>query len=195
MRVFVFLFLMMIGAALGETQVTLSEISLGESSAPVVIEEYSSITCAHCANFHKTVLPDLRKKYIDTGKVRWVVRDFPIDGVALKLAAVIHCRGGEAVESLRACLIDQQDKWIAQKDPLAAAASLLLLKGVSKDDFKKATENQEVINALVAQRYAMEGKIEGTPTFFVNGKVYNGAYRLEGFSQAIDAALDANVQK
>ena len=196
MRLFSFFCAILWGATAHANQpVQLPELAMGNANAPVVLDEYSSITCTHCAHFYKTVSPSLKKKYIDTGKLRWIIHDFPIDGIALKLAAVVHCRGSDMLQSLRSCLMDNQDQWITKDDPLAAASSLLLMKGISKQDFKHATENQTVINALVAQRYAMENKIEGTPTFFINGKKYEGAYNAEAFSKAIDAALGTHASQ
>lgn len=173
----------------------LSEPILGNVAAPVTLDEYSSITCIHCAQFHKDVLPFIKTKYIDTGKVKLVFHDFPIDGVALKLAAVIHCRGETEAHALRGALMEHQDEWIKKPDPLSAAASFLLLRGVSKADFERASTDQNLINSLVVQRYDGEQKlkIEGTPTFFINGKKYDGSYKLEGFTQALDQELSSHV--
>ena len=97
----------------------LPDLVLGKADAPVTIVEYASMTCPHCANFHKTTYPALKTKYIDTGKVRFIFREFPLDEVAVAASMLARCAGGEKSMALIDVLFASQDRW-AVRDPLPA---------------------------------------------------------------------------
>ena len=172
----------------------LEEAFIGKKNAPVVLTEYTSITCGHCADFHEKVLPELKKRFVDTGVLKIVSEDFPLDGVALKLAAAIRSCCMEQYLELRAVLFKKQNDWIFAKKPLEAAKNILMLHGLSYGQFDEAIKNKTIKCAIMSTYASVEKDIDGTPAFFINGKEYKGDYTLKAFSAAIEKAHE-NVKK
>jgi protein-disulfide isomerase len=172
------------------------DISLGSDKAPVTIIEYASMTCPHCAHFSATTFPELKKKYIDTGKVRFIFREFPFDKVAaagFMLARCASMDGGSArymavVETLFA----KQDQWVTEH-PLEPLENIAKQLGFSDQMFKACLTNQQVLNDIEAVRNRAVEKlgVNSTPTFFVNGTKIVGDVPLETLAKAIDPYLKA----
>src|SRR6478735_6633041 len=110
----------------------LGESAIGDATAPVTIIEYSSLTCPHCAAFHTQTLPELTKRYIDTGKVRLVLRDFPLDETALKASVIAHCAGPERVPEFVEVFFTRQQSWARAADPVQALTQLARLGGLGE---------------------------------------------------------------
>lgn len=179
------------GAAAADFDEVLGEHALGSPDAPVTIEEHSSLTCGHCGNFHREILPQIKKNYIDAGKVRLVFRDFPLDRLALAAAMIPHCAADGQYFGFLEVLFRNQETWIRASDPIAALGKLGRLGGMSQADFDACLGRQDVFEA-VRDRALDDGKrldIESTPTFFVNGEKVVGAVPYEEFSRIIDQAL------
>jgi protein-disulfide isomerase len=122
-------------AALGTARAAeVSEGVIGDPNAPVTMIEYSSLTCPHCAAFHKETLPGLKERYIDTGKVRLVLRDFPLDETALKAAVIAHCAGPERYPTFVDVFFNQQESWARAGDPVAALKQLAKLGGLAETE-------------------------------------------------------------
>jgi protein-disulfide isomerase len=163
---------------------------LGKPDAPVTIVEYGSLSCPHCAHFATEVLPKLEKKWIDTGKVRLVFRDFPLDQVALRAEMVARCAPPARYYPLIDMLFASQDKWVLEKDWKAALERLVLLAGIGKKEVEacladKAVENEVAGSRLVASQQL---GVDATPTFFINGTKFEGEPTLEAFDQALTGA-------
>ena len=107
---------------------------LGNPDAPVTIIEYASLTCPHCAQFHTEVLPELKERYIDPGKVRLIYRDFPLDQMALAAAALAHCAGPERYFSMLDVLFETQSNWAQADDPITAIKRLGKLADSPRED-------------------------------------------------------------
>jgi protein-disulfide isomerase len=169
----------------------LPETTLGDPNAPVTILEYSSLTCPHCAAFHRDTLPKLKESYIDTGKVRFVYRDFPLGRLALAAAVVGRCVDPARHFAFIDMLYRDQDAWSQSREPLAELKVRAQLAGMSDAQFEACLDNKPLIQAV--QQRAEEGQqqygIESTPSFIVNGKKISGEQGFEAFSKAIDAAL------
>jgi protein-disulfide isomerase len=170
---------------------TLTETALGDPNAPVTIIEYSSLTCPHCAAFHRDTLPQVKTSYIDTGKVRLVYRDFPLGKLALAAAVVGRCVDPSRHFAFIDMLYRDQDAWSQSRDPLAELKLRAQLAGLSDSQFEACLGNKPLIQAV--QQRAQEGQqeygIDSTPSFIVNGKKISGEQSFEAFSKAIDAAL------
>lgn len=169
----------------------LSETAFGDRNAPVTIVEYSSLTCPHCAAFHRDTLPRIKERYIDTGKVRFVYRDFPLDRLALAAAVIGRCVDPARHFAFIDMLYRDQDTWSRSRDPLAELKVRAQLAGLSESQFEACLDNKPLIQAV--QQRAQEGQqqygIDSTPSFIINGKKISGEQSIEAFSKSIDAAL------
>lgn len=170
----------------------LEDVFLGDPDAPAVIVEYASMTCPSCAHFHKTVFPQVKEKYIDTGKARFVLREFPIDGLAAAASMLARCAGTDRFYPMVSGLFETQETWAVPGEP-GKEKLLLIAKqaGFSKESFDKCLADQELFDKVVAVRKKAheEYGVEGTPSFFVNGKRLPGA-TIEHFDTAIEGASE-----
>jgi protein-disulfide isomerase len=157
----------------------LGEMSLGDDKAPVTIIEYASMTCPHCAHFHDTTYPELKKKYIDTGKVRFIFREFPLDQLAAAAFMLARCGGGDKFFPMIEILFHQQKDWVVQR-PLQPLMTIAKQAGLSEQQFNECLKNQQVLDGIeeVRTRAAQKFGVQSTPTFFINGKLFRGAVTL-----------------
>src|SRR3981081_4572500 len=160
---------------------------LGKADAPITIIEYASLTCPHCAHFDVDVLPKLKAKWIDTGKAKLVLRDFPLDGPALRAAMIARCAPPDRFYAFADTLFASQDKWATTKDYREALARLAKLGGMGKDEFEACLNNTTLENRIVEQRLvaSQELDINSTPTFFINGSKFSGAPTAEEFNKVL----------
>ena len=149
----------------------LGERSLGKANAPVTVIEYVSLTCPHCANFQKTIFPRVKKEFIDTGKIRFIVREFPIGHTSGHAAIVNRCAPEDKYFLLLNQFLTRQPEWVSQEVRPDAIYSVAKSSGMSREAFDKCLSNQTIIDGLteVKQRGRKYGVI-GTPTFFINGR-------------------------
>jgi protein-disulfide isomerase len=170
---------------------TAGEQVMGDPAAPVTMIEYSSLTCPHCAAFHVETLPELKSRYIDTGKVKLVMRDFPLDGVALKAALLAHCAGPERYFTFLNALFANQERWARARDPLAALEQLALAGGLGKERLAACWADREMEDGVLAMRLSgeQEFQIRSTPSFIIGGEVYPGNRSPEDFAAIIEPLL------
>ena len=153
---------------------------LGDPKAAVTLIEYASFTCPHCAHFHTQILPELKKKWIDTGKVKLVYRDFPLDQVAAKAAQIAECAGNDRYFGVIDLIFRGQPTWATASDPIAELAKPLRIAGMGEKEIKECLANEAKANEVVAD--AKGGEILGvnsTPTLFIDGQMYSGARSVE----------------
>jgi protein-disulfide isomerase len=152
----------------------------GAADAPVTVVEYASMTCPHCAHFHETTYPELKKKYIDTGKVRFIFREFPLDPLAAAGSMLARCAGKDKYFPMVDTLFSQQRVWVVQK-PLEPMLTIAKQAGFTKDSFEACLANQKLLDEIQASRVRASDKfgVNSTPTFFINGKIYRGALSPE----------------
>ena len=168
------------------------DIVLGDPKAPVTVIEYASMTCPHCANFHLKELPELKKKYIDTGKVKLIFREFPLDALALRASMLARCGGEAKVHSFIDVLFGQQMNWASSKDPLAALSRIARMGGMSQQTFDACMADEALMKQIVQSRQdgADQFKINSTPGFIIDGKTYSAEELAdEKFGELIDSLL------
>ena len=168
----------------------LPDLVLGKADAPVTIIEYASMTCPHCANFHKTTYPALKSKYIETGKVRFIFREFPLDDLAVAASMLARCAGAEKSMAMIDVLFASQDKW-ATRDPIPALLQIAKQAGFTQASFDTCLKDQKLYNDILAvrERGSKEFKVESTPTLFVNGKLQKGGATIEELDKLIQPLL------
>jgi len=163
------------------------DLVLGKPDAAITIVEYASLSCPHCAHFANAVLPKLKENWIDTGKAKLVLRYFPLDEPALRAEMLARCVPPERFYPLVEMMFETQDKWVVAKEWRGALEKLVRLAGIGKKEFDgcladKALEDQVTQSRLTASQQL---GVNSTPTFFINGKKFEGEPSLEAFEQLL----------
>lgn len=177
----------------------LPEMAIGEENAPVTIVEYMSMTCPHCATFHNNTFDEIKKNYVDTGKARFIIREFPFDPRAAAAFMLARCNPTKPEEAstpaqyfpMVSMLMKQQEAWAGAQDGRAALLQMSKLAGFSQETFQACLTNQKLLDDVNAtmKRGADEFGVNSTPTFLINGKRYAGAMSVESMSALIDSLL------
>ncbi len=169
-----------------------SDIMVGSDKAPVTIIEYASMTCPHCAHFSETTFPELQKRYIDTGKVRFTLRAFPLDALAAAGFMMARCGGNDKYMPIVETLFAKQSEWIV-KEPLPPLKDIAKQFGIGETEFNQCLANQKLLDDIqaVRDRAAQKLGVSSTPTFFVNGKKLVGDVSIDQLAKEIDPYLKA----
>jgi len=170
---------------------SLPDMALGPADAKVTITEYASMTCPHCAHFALTTFPEIKEKYIDTGKVRFILREFPFDPRAAGAFMLARCAGKDKFFPVVDLLFRTQENWAQSNTPLQALVASLRQAGFTEDSVKQCLANQKVLDGIewVRQRAQDKFKVDSTPTFFINGQKFNGAMSFDEMAKLIDPLL------
>lgn len=173
----------------------LAEMAMGPADAKVTVVEYMSLTCPHCAAFHRDVLPQLKTTYVDTGKIRLVFRDFPLDGVAYGAAIIARCMGEENAGRYHGfvdILFRQQERWARAPEPLGEVKRMAQVAGLSGEAFDACLKNDKIATGILqARQEAVDRyKINATPSFLVNGKLLEGGQSLAQFQAVLNPLLN-----
>jgi protein-disulfide isomerase len=165
----------------------LPDMSMGKSGAPVTVIEYASMTCPHCAEFDIVTFPAFKKKYIDTGKVYYILREFPFDPRAEAGFMLARC-SKDKYFAMVDLLFHQQDHWAVADDAKAALLQLSKLAGFTQESFTACLTDQKLLDQIrsVKNRAEKDFGVDATPTFFINGKKYPGAMSIDEMSAIID---------
>ena len=168
----------------------LPDVWQGSKDAPVTIIEYASMTCSHCAHFHETTYPTLKSKYIDTGKVRFTLREFPFDPIAVAGFMVARC-AGEKREAMIGLLFSQQKNWAFSDKPLQGLTALVKQTGMSQEKFDACLQDKALYANVnqVFEKASKQFKVDSTPTFFINGKKVSGALSPEELDKQLEPLL------
>mgnify|MGYP003666560753 FL=1 len=174
-----------------DLKLTDKEYAMGPADAKVVLVEYASLTCPHCAQFHTSVLPDIKKEFVDTGKIRYVYRDFPLDRLALGAAMVARCAGRDSFFGFIDTFYAAQGQWSRASNPISALGNLAKLGGMSQSKFEACLKDVEVQNGILQQRLeaSNEFKVQATPTVFVNGERFGGGMTLDQMRTLLNRKL------
>lgn len=175
----------------------LKDTVVGDANAPVTLIEYSSLSCPHCADFHVNTLPEIKKNYIDTGKVKMIVRDFPIGGPAYAAAMMARCTKPERRAKFVEVLFANQDTWAKSEDPKSALARIGKLGGLSQEDFDRCTSDKALFEGIQKLQLEAQDKydVNATPTFIVTSSKNSDVERISGsqpydvFEKAFQKAL------
>ncbi|HYD08258.1 MAG TPA: DsbA family protein [Reyranella sp.] len=162
-----------------------SDHVLGDPKAPITLIEYASFTCPHCAHFAVGVLPAIKKKWVDTGKVKLIYRDFPLDQTALKAAQLAECSGKDKYFGVIDMIFATQQKWATSSDPIGELSKSLRIAGMGEAEARNCLANDAVANAVIADYRSGETLgVNSTPTLFINGELYKGARSVEELDAA-----------
>lgn len=169
----------------------IKEMVLGDEDAPVTIVEYASMTCGHCKNFHINTYPTIKKDYIETGKVRFVMREFPLDNVATAVAMLARCAPEDKFFDVVDLFFETQGTWLRAQNTVGALFDVAKQVGFSQQEFEACLTNQELLNGIqqVKATAANEYKVQSTPTFFINGDMVRGALTVDQMKEEIDSRL------
>jgi len=170
-----------------------AEMVLGAEDAPITVIEYASMSCGHCALFHGQTFPDLKKHYIDTGKVKFIFREFPINRPALEGAMLARCAGPDRFFGFLKLLFTKQDKW-AVADSHDKLVSVVKLGGMKSSTVEQCLENEKLQDSILQTRMKgeQEFEISSTPTFIINGNKVAGALSFEQFEKLLQPMLPAS---
>ena len=170
----------------------LGDIVLGSPDAPVTIIEYASMTCPHCAQFQAKTFPKLKERYIDTGKVRYIFREFPLDPLAAGAFMLARCADKDKYMSIIDLFFGTQRDWVVP-NPLQPLFNIAKQAGYNEETFNACLKNQQILDGIqnVRDHAAKVLNVESTPTFFINGKRVVGDVSIEEMEKEIKPFLKA----
>ena len=170
----------------------LGEMSLGPDDAKVTIIEYASATCPHCARFHEGTFKELKEKFIDTGKIRFIFRELPFDDLALAAFMLARCAPKDKYFPMLDILFQQQAKWTARDaNPREELFRIAQLAAFTKDSFEACLKNEDVAKGIIATREAGKALgVNSTPSFFINGEKLTGNQTFAEFETLINKYLN-----
>lgn len=177
---------------LAKSGADLPDIVIGKADAPITIIEYASMTCPHCASFHNTVYPQLKTKYIDTGKAKLIFREFPLDDLAMAASMLARCTGGEGPAGFIGDMFKRQEQWaFVRANPVPKLFEMAKQAGFTQASFDKCLTDQKLLEQITAVRKRGSDvfKVNSTPSFFVNGTRVGGSGTLADFDKVIEPLL------
>ncbi len=161
------------------------DIVQGSPAAPSTIIEYASLTCTHCAAFHDEVWPQLKAKYVDTGKAKFILREFPLEPLATAAFMLARCAGIDKRNQIVDALFSQQKTWAFVDQPIPPLTAIVVRAGMTEAVFRACLKNQELYDEVENSRdhAAKAFSIDSTPTFFVDGRKLVGEQKLADFDR------------
>jgi protein-disulfide isomerase len=167
----------------------LPDLVQGSPSAPNTIIEYASMTCSHCAAFHDTTWAELKSKYVDSGRAKFILREFPLDPLATAAFMLGRCAGADKRNLLIDQLFTQQKTWAFVDKPIEPLLAMVKTVGFTQTDFETCLRNQDLYEQVSQsrERAAEAFNIDSTPTFFVNGRKLTGELTIVDFDKALEA--------
>jgi protein-disulfide isomerase len=173
--------------------VSLPDMALGPANAPVTITEYASMTCPHCSAFNETVFPKIKSEYIDSGKIRYIFREFPLDIKAAAGSMLSRCIAKDDAGKYFAVtdmLFKQQNDWV-MKNTTETLTRIGKQAGLTQQQVESCLKDQALLDKIAAdQKYAADVlKVDSTPTFFINGEKIKGETSFEEFDKKIKSLL------
>jgi protein-disulfide isomerase len=175
----------------GSVAIEPDDYMLGNRDAKVTVVEYASLTCPHCAALNNEVLPRIKKEYVETGKVRYVYRDFPLDQVALQASILARCTGPDRFFGFIDVLFSSQSNWAHGTDPIKGLEQVAKLGGVTPEKFAQCRNDEELKNKVLQQRIEADKtyQVNATPTLLIDGDRYSRGLTYDEFKAILDAHL------
>lgn len=170
----------------------LPDLVLGPADAKVTVVEYASMTCGHCAAFATKVFPELKTKYIDSGKIQFVMREFPLDNLAAAVSMLTRCAGGDKTFPLVETFYQTQSDWaFKQGNPVPRLFEIAKQAGFTQEAFDKCLTDQKLLNSITngRKRASEVFGVQATPTFFINGKRFTSTPVLAEFDKVLEPLL------
>lgn len=169
---------------------TSSDFYMGKELAPVVLIEYASLSCPHCKDFHEKVVDPLIPTYIESGKVKYIFRDFPLNAPALTASKLAHCSGKDRFYSFIKVLFQSQPNWVLA-DSSRELQKIAALGGIDEEQFKQCLADKEIEKKILTVQNDADNilGVKSTPTVFINGHKYEGKHTFEEVSEFIDKQL------
>ena len=170
-----------------------TDIILGDNNALTTVVEYSSLSCPHCGHFHEAIWPTLEKDFVTTGKVKWVVRHFPLNDPAMKASELVECAGGDKRANFIKVLFQMQPQWaFDEAGYLKDLKQIASVGGVDSAQFDSCVADKSLETKILTMRQEAEDKlgVKGTPSFFINGTLFTGEPTVDGLSAALKAAAE-----
>jgi len=163
----------------------------GSAEAPATIIEYASMTCVHCAAFHRDVWPALKAKYVDRGRVKFILRELPLDPLSIAAFMLARCAGPEKRDAILDRLFDHQDEWAFAEKALIKLKAEVLAAGMTEEGIDACLQDYDLLDNVKKMRNVAVDKLDlmGTPTFFVNGRRIDGEEGLDGFDQILTPVM------
>lgn len=185
------------GKAMLEAASPLGDRVLGKADAPVVLIEYASATCPHCAEFHETLLPQIKAEYVDTGKVKFIFREFPLDNNALAVFMLVRCLPEDKFFATTDIIFKRQQLWAKAPNPGVEVTKIMTEMGMDKATFEACLKKEDLAKTLVeySKKSAQDFGIKGTPALFVNGEYVDGHKDMTDVKKALDNAIAAATTK
>ena len=170
------------------------DLALGDPDAPVTLIEYFSLTCPHCRWFHENIYNRLKPEYVDTGRLRYVARDFPLNAPAVQAAILAHCAGRDRYFTFVDVLFETFDDWASAGDYPEKLAQIGELGGVSRNQFDACLGDKALEDSIFQGMTAAQAEynVSGTPTIIVNGERYEGKMRFEALAEHLDRLLSGS---
>jgi protein-disulfide isomerase len=178
-------------AGIASLEDAMKPMVVGKADAPVTIFEFASLGCPHCAHFHETTYPELKKNYIDTGKVKLVFTDFPLGGPALAASMIARCAGPSRYFGFIELFFRAQEQWSRADPPIDALKKVARFGGLTPADVDACIKQQPLIDFIqgTARKASKDHEINSTPSFLVNGTKVSGALPYAEFKVFVDEAL------
>ena len=175
-----------------DTIEALQEKKIGTGSAQIQMLEFASLTCGHCAKFHNEVFPKIKTEFIDTGKIDFVYKDFPLDKFALKASVIARCSGNDRFFNFLKVLYSKQKDWTRSNDPFKSLLKIAKFGGLKNDEIKVCVGNKSIEDGILKQRLESTKKfdIKATPTIYLNNEKYEGDLTYEALKLKIDSLLN-----
>ena len=172
---------------------TENDFIIGNDNAPITIIEYASMSCSHCANFHNNTLPDIKKEYIDTGKVKFVFRDFPYNYPAFLGSMAMRCIPSEVRYDYMNALYKLQNMWVVKENAITRQELYKIMQtgGMTKEKFDNCLSDVDLENKILQEVMAAQSEfnIRSTPSFLINGDLLEGDKSIKVFRQILDKIL------
>lgn len=177
-------------APAGAPDPRMADRALGPADAKVSVQEFFSLTCSHCAAFQRETFPRVKAELIDTGRIRYVFRDFPLDQVALSAAMVARTLPAERYEPFVSALLGSQDRWAFKPNWNEELAKMAALAGMPRQQYDSVLADEGLKRAILTAQTEGERRyrVDSTPTFVINGRSTPGAIGYDAFLKAVEAA-------